>query len=100
MSNILPADKADIIKNLRGIALGRTLQDLEKETGMSVESFIYLVQTDQDVALAFKTARELSAYVLEDEVTTKLRLNTDEPTGAVKTNAMIIAVMIVLTRCL
>lgn len=88
MSNILPADKADIIKNLRGVALGRTLQDLEKETGMSIESFIYLVQTDQDVALAFKTARELSAYVLEDEVTTKLRLNTDEPTGAVKTNAL------------
>lgn len=87
-SNPISLTKAEVIDLMRGIALGRTLHDLEKQSGVSVESFLFMLQTDQDVAFAFKKARELSSYVLEDEVTDKLRLNADEPTSAAKTNAL------------
>lgn len=82
----IPKDK--LAGLLEGILLGRTLHDLEKQAGASVEQLMRLLQTDEDAALALRSAREFSAYVLEDEITDKLRANMENPETAVKNNAL------------
>lgn len=71
-----------------GIVLGRTLHQLEKALGIKAERLLSLIRRDEGAALGFKEAREVSAFVIEDEVTEKLRLNAEEPASAVQNNAL------------
>ncbi len=87
-SNLPTLSKQQISDALRGIMLGRTLHQLEMEGGISMEAFLQAVQVDEETALAFKVAREFSSYVLEDDITTQLRANADNPSSAIKTNAL------------
>lgn len=76
------------LKLFEGIVLGRTLHQLEKALGIKAERLLSLVRSDERAFLDFKEAREFSAYVLEDDVSEKLRKNADSPESAVKNNAL------------
>lgn len=88
MSNDLTTTKDQLKTLLDGIRLGRTFHDLEKQVGMSAEQLLLALAHDEDLYLRFKTVRETSAYVIEDEITTKLRDNAEAPESAVKNNAL------------
>lgn len=88
MSNTISDPKKQLTTLLEGILLGRTLYDLEKQAGASVEQLLKLLQHDEATFLDFKTAREFSAYVIEDNITQQLRGNMENPKGAVQNNAV------------
>lgn len=71
-----------------GIVLGRTLHQLEEALGIKAERLLSLIRRDEGASLGFKEAREVSAFVIEDEVTEKLRDNAAAPASAVQNNAL------------
>ena len=88
MSNQISTPKDKFLALFEGILLGRTLHDLEKQAGASIEELLLAVRSDEDALLDFKAAREWGTYVQESELTTRLRENADNPQSAVKTNAL------------
>jgi hypothetical protein len=87
-SNQLTTPNDRLLAFFDGIFLGRTLHDLEKQAGASIEDLLKAVRADEDAFLGFKAAREWGTYVQESELTTRLRENADNPESAVKTNAL------------
>lgn len=73
---------------ISGITMGRTLQELEQQGNIPVEALLEAIRTNEQLALDFKIAREFSSYVIEDEITTRLKANALAPEGANKTNAL------------
>lgn len=80
--------EAEGLKLFEGIVLGRTLHQLEKALGIKAERLLSLVRGNEQAFLDFKEARSYSAYVIEDDISEKLRLNADNPESAVKNNAL------------
>jgi len=69
-----PLDQKAALAVCEGIAFGRTLAEIERDPGMPPKAlFLVWVMRHVEVATAFAAAREVSAFVLEDEVTDKLR---------------------------
>lgn len=71
-----------------GIILGRTLLQIEKALGIPAERLLALIRLDEGANIAFKEARELSAFVIEDQITDKLAENAENPQSAVKNTAL------------
>lgn len=89
MSNQLTTNRERLLTLFDGIFLGRTLHDLEKEAGASIEALLKAVRDDEEAFLDFKANREWGTFVQESELTTKLRQNAaeDAPSPA-RTNAL------------
>lgn len=88
MNSPTKTSKEQLLQLFEGIFLGRTLHDLEKQAGTSIEDLLRAVRDDEDAFQDFKAHREWATYVQESELTTKLRENAENPTSPIKTNAL------------
>lgn len=88
MSNRISTTKDRRDELMRGIFLGRTLHDLEKQAGAPLEDILLELKHDEEAFLDFKAAREWGAFIQDSEITTKLRENAENPESAIKTNAL------------
>jgi len=80
-----PIDPQAAYEVVEGIAFGRTLRELEREPHLPpLNLFIIWVMKNPQLALAFNKAREISGFVLEDEILDLLRLGFKTPESALK----------------
>jgi len=64
---LTPDEQALAWRTCEGVMAGHTLARIEREGGPSPALFLAWVQTNPLLARAFQAARELSAYMLEDQ---------------------------------
>lgn len=73
---------------LDGIARGRSLKRIESALGVDAGAFLRLTQVDEDIAIKFREARELSTYAIESDIDELVRANDENPVNAAKNAAL------------
>ena len=89
-----PYDHSAALRTLEHVALGRTFDQIERIRGCPPWSvFSKWLAHSGELALAYERAREVSAYVLEDEAMTLLRRMNEAPgtTQALRSLEMLVA---------
>lgn len=80
-----PMDHSAAYEMIEGIAFGRTMRELEREPHLPPSNlFLVWVMKNPQLALAFNKAREISGFVLEDEILDLLRAGHANPDSALK----------------
>lgn len=80
-----PLDTQAAYEVIEGIAFGRTMRDLEREPHLPpMNLFLVWVMKNPQLALAFNKAREISGFILEDEILDLLREGWKSPDTTLK----------------